>query len=159
LYAYLLVQEQYKNVGEEVRKNNLEAMKEQMAIFKAKLEEFALKHKSDIRKDPQFRARFHQMCANIGVDPLASNKASSCAQSWTSLWVWVAARASVLNNSAQLVLSLVQGIWTKALGLGDFYYELGVQVCMCTRAARVLKAALAAKAAVAIAAVAGLHTN
>jgi hypothetical protein len=71
-------QEQYKNVGEEVRKNNLEAMKEQMAIFKAKLEEFALKHKSDIRKDPQFRARFHQMCANIGVDPLASNKASTC---------------------------------------------------------------------------------
>ncbi len=46
------------------------------------------------RRDPEFRARFHQMCANIGVDPLASNK----------------------------------GVWAKTLGIGDFYYELGVQV-------------------------------
>ena len=34
------------------------------------------------------------MCANIGVDPLASNK----------------------------------GVWAKTLGIGDFYFELGVQV-------------------------------
>lgn len=43
------------------------------------------------------------MCANIGVDPLASNK----------------------------------GMWAQLLGLGDFYYELGVQVieaCLATRA-------------------------
>jgi hypothetical protein len=33
-----------------------------------------MKHKSDIRRDPVFRAQFHTMCANIGVDPLASNK-------------------------------------------------------------------------------------
>jgi len=49
-------------------------MKEQLSLFKSKLEEFAQKHKSDIRKDPVFRAQFHVMCANIGVDPLASNK-------------------------------------------------------------------------------------
>jgi hypothetical protein len=30
--------------------------------------------RDDIRKDPSFRAQFHTMCANIGVDPLASNK-------------------------------------------------------------------------------------
>lgn len=30
--------------------------------------------REDIRKDPVFRAQFHTMCANIGVDPLASNK-------------------------------------------------------------------------------------
>lgn len=30
--------------------------------------------RDDIRKDPVFRAQFHTMCANIGVDPLASNK-------------------------------------------------------------------------------------
>uniref|UniRef100_A0A7S0RI08 Vacuolar protein sorting-associated protein n=1 Tax=Chlamydomonas leiostraca TaxID=1034604 RepID=A0A7S0RI08_9CHLO len=96
--------EQYKNVGDEVKKSNLEAMKEQMATFKTKLEEFALKYKADIRRDPEFRARFHQMCANIGVDPLASNK----------------------------------GIWAKALGFGDFYYQLGVQIveaCWASRAA------------------------
>jgi ESCRT-II complex subunit VPS22 len=49
-------------------------MKEQLTLFKNKLEEFAHKHKADIRKDPVFRAQFHVMCANIGVDPLASNK-------------------------------------------------------------------------------------
>ena len=29
---------------------------------------------NDICKNPAFRAQFHEMCANIGVDPLASNK-------------------------------------------------------------------------------------
>ena len=37
-------------------------------------QEFALDHRAEIRRDPEFRAQFHQMCANIGVDPLASNK-------------------------------------------------------------------------------------
>lgn len=37
-----------------------------------------LQHKSDIRRDPEFRAQFHRMCANIGVDPLASNKVRVC---------------------------------------------------------------------------------
>ena len=49
-------------------------MKEQMSLFKTKLEEFALKYKNEIRRNPEFRAQFHTMCANIGVDPLASNK-------------------------------------------------------------------------------------
>ena len=30
--------------------------------------------RSEIRQDPIFRAQFHTMCSNIGVDPLASNK-------------------------------------------------------------------------------------
>ena len=29
---------------------------------------------NDIRKNPEFRAQFHAMCARCGVDPLASNK-------------------------------------------------------------------------------------
>lgn len=66
-------------------------MQEQMAVFKNRLEEFAMKYKADIRKDPEFRARFHQMCANIGVDPLASNKASSA---WGPAWLTTAAVAS-----------------------------------------------------------------
>ena len=31
-------------------------------------------HRNEIRQDPIFRAQFHTMCSNIGVDPLASNK-------------------------------------------------------------------------------------
>lgn len=42
-----------------------------MEVFKTNLEEFARKHKKDIRKDPKFRAHFQRMCTNIGVDPLA----------------------------------------------------------------------------------------
>ncbi|GLC33277.1 hypothetical protein PLESTB_000351600 [Pleodorina starrii] len=94
--------EQFKLTGEEVKKNTLQAMHEQLAAFRTNLEDFARKHRADIRRDPLFRAQFHTMCANIGVDPLASNKS----------------------------------LWASALGLGDYYYELGVQVveaCLATR--------------------------
>lgn len=46
-------------------------MAKQLEIFKTKLEEFALKHRKAIAKDPEFRAKFVDMCAKIGVDPLA----------------------------------------------------------------------------------------
>ncbi|KAI8923039.1 EAP30/Vps36 family-domain-containing protein [Entophlyctis helioformis] len=45
-----------------------------LATFKSNLEEFAQKHKKDIRRDPVFRMHFQRMCNNVGVDPLASNK-------------------------------------------------------------------------------------
>lgn len=49
-------------------------MRAQMASFKQSLQEFAMKHRNDIRKNPAFRSQFHKMCANCGVDPLQSNK-------------------------------------------------------------------------------------
>ncbi|KAK9808648.1 hypothetical protein WJX72_001228 [[Myrmecia] bisecta] len=64
----------YKQLGEAVQQTKLEHMKAQMAVFKKSLEEFAIKHRNDVRQDPVFRAQFHTMCANVGVDPLASNK-------------------------------------------------------------------------------------
>ncbi|PNW70123.1 hypothetical protein CHLRE_17g706650v5 [Chlamydomonas reinhardtii] len=94
--------EQYKVAGEEVKKNSLQAMHEQLSAFRSNLEEFARKYRADVRRDPVFRAQFHTMCANIGVDPLASNKS----------------------------------LWASALGFGDYYYELGVQVveaCLASR--------------------------
>ncbi len=72
--------EQYRATGEEVKKSTLQAMHEQLTAFRTHLEEFAMKHRNDIRRDPVFRAQFHTMCANIGVDPLSSNK---------SLWAQV----------------------------------------------------------------------
>lgn len=94
--------DQYRLLGENVAKLRTDLMKEQLATFRSQLEEFARKHKNDIRKNPAFRAQFHEMCAKVGVDPLASNK----------------------------------GFWAELLGIGDFYYELGVQiieVCLATR--------------------------
>uniref|UniRef100_A0A8C4QE22 Vacuolar-sorting protein SNF8 n=1 Tax=Eptatretus burgeri TaxID=7764 RepID=A0A8C4QE22_EPTBU len=85
-----------------IAKKKLEEMSKQLETFRGHLEQFASKHKQDIRKSPQFRMQFQNMCAAIGVDPLASGK----------------------------------GFWSEMLGVGDFYYELGVQiveVCLALR--------------------------
>lgn len=77
-------------------------VKEQLETFKKNLEEFAVKHKDQLNKDPEFRQYFNELCSKIGVDPLVSSK----------------------------------GFWGQLLGVGDFYYELGVQiveVCMQSR--------------------------
>ncbi|KAL5973915.1 hypothetical protein ACLOJK_030574 [Asimina triloba] len=94
--------DQYRLLGEDLAKVRTDTMKEQLTKFRSQLEEFARKHKNDIRKNPAFRSQFHEMCAKVGVDPLASNK----------------------------------GFWAELLGIGDFYYELGVQIvdiCLATR--------------------------
>ncbi|KZV56415.1 vacuolar protein sorting-associated protein 221 [Dorcoceras hygrometricum] len=94
--------DQYRLLGENVAKLRTDLLKEQLATFRSQLEDFARKHKNDIRKNPTFRSQFHEMCAKVGVDPLASNK----------------------------------GFWAELLGIGDFYYELGVQIvdiCLATR--------------------------
>jgi ESCRT-II complex subunit VPS22 len=46
-------------------------LKQQLELFKSFLQEFAVKYKKDIRKDPEFRMQFQRMCNQIGVDPLA----------------------------------------------------------------------------------------
>lgn len=85
--------EKFKDKTTELQDVQFDTMTKQMDVFRAKLEEFAAKHRSEIRKNPQFRRQFQEMCAAIGVDPLASGK---------SAW--------------------------SVLGMGDFYYELSVQV-------------------------------
>lgn len=95
-----LEQEKYKDKGTEIQENQFEQMTRQLEVFRANLEDFATKHKSEIKKNPHFRNQFQEMCASIGVDPLASGK----------------------------------GFWS-VLGIGDFYYELAVQiveVCLAT---------------------------
>ncbi|CAN8074168.1 unnamed protein product [Agarophyton chilense] len=49
-------------------------MKLQLQTFRRSLEQFALSHKKEIQSDAAFRAKFHAMCASIGVDPLTSRK-------------------------------------------------------------------------------------
>ncbi|KAI9313851.1 EAP30/Vps36 family-domain-containing protein [Dichotomocladium elegans] len=94
----------FRQVGDGLAAQELEqaSLQTQIESFQVNLKDFARKHANDIRKDPTFRAHFQRMCANIGVDPLASNK----------------------------------GFWANLLGVGDFYYELGIQIienCMATR--------------------------
>jgi len=87
-------QAKFKDKGSELASEQLQQMSKQIESFRSFLEEFASKHKDKIRKNAEFRNQFQQMCATIGVDPLASGK----------------------------------GFWAQTLGVGDFYYELGVQV-------------------------------
>jgi len=91
--------EKFKEKGNELAEAQLKQLSGQLEQFRSNLETFAAEHKQEIRRDPEFRRRFQEMCANIGVDPLASGK----------------------------------GFWSNMLDIGDFYYELGVQiveVCM-----------------------------
>ncbi|XP_033215730.1 vacuolar-sorting protein SNF8 [Belonocnema kinseyi] len=100
IHKQKLEQEKYKDKGTEIQENQFEQMTKQMETFRVNLEEFATKHKTEIKKNAQFRRQFTEMCASIGVDPLASGK----------------------------------GFWS-VLGIGDFYYELAVQiveVCLAT---------------------------
>ncbi|EGF79242.1 hypothetical protein BATDEDRAFT_89901 [Batrachochytrium dendrobatidis JAM81] len=66
--------EEFQKAGEALAIQQLEQMKNLLATFKTNLEEFATKHKKDIKRDPVFRMHFQRMCNNVGVNPLASNK-------------------------------------------------------------------------------------
>eukprot|EP00301_Raphidiophrys_heterophryoidea_P003930 c11749_g1_i7.p1 GENE.c11749_g1_i7~~c11749_g1_i7.p1 ORF type:complete len:231 (+),score=45.03 c11749_g1_i7:30-695(+) len=81
-------------MGDQLAEVQMSHLQEQLGHFRLHLEEFAKKHRAEIKKNPVFRMRFQQMCSKIGVDPLASNK----------------------------------GFWSEILGVGDFYFELGVQI-------------------------------
>jgi len=87
-------EEKFKEKGSELAESQLVELSTQLSAFQTNLETFARNHKDEIRRDPEFRRHFQEMCATIGVDPLASGK----------------------------------GFWSNMLDLGDFYYELGVQV-------------------------------
>jgi len=94
LQAAAGLQSQFRAVGEAAAESEAAHVAAKLVQFRSSLETFALKHRSEIREDPVFRAQFQAMCAAVGVDPLASNK----------------------------------GFWNELLGVGDFYYELAVQV-------------------------------
>lgn len=93
---------QFTEVGDQLAESQMAHVATQLESFKVNLEQFAIKYKNNIKKDPEFRKMFQIMCARIGVDPLASKK----------------------------------GFWSELLDVGDFYYELAVQiieVCIITR--------------------------
>ncbi|CAF0957492.1 unnamed protein product [Adineta steineri] len=99
----LLEKAKFSEKGSELARDHLEKLAKQFETFRDNLEKFAEKHRNEIKKDLKFRQQFQDMCATVGVDPLASSK----------------------------------GFWSQVLGVGDFYYELAVQiveVCVATSA-------------------------
>ncbi|KIY72953.1 winged helix DNA-binding domain-containing protein [Cylindrobasidium torrendii FP15055 ss-10] len=94
----------FNELSSALSKTQVDHLQGQLAQFRTALAHFAAEHRDDIRRDPTFRHAFQQMCASIGVDPLAGPRRA--------------------------------GWWAEMLGLGDWQYELGVQivdVCVSTR--------------------------
>ncbi|KAK5968195.1 Vacuolar-sorting protein SNF8 [Trichostrongylus colubriformis] len=87
-------QAKFNAKGEQMASEQLQMFSKQLEEFTMRLEQFAHRHRDEIRKNSQFRRHFQEMCASVGVDPLASGK----------------------------------GFWAEKLGVGDFYYELAVQI-------------------------------
>lgn len=100
----------YSNLSTQLSSQQLTDLRSQLDTFALSLRKFATSHRKDILKDADFRGEFQRMCGSIGVDPLGA-------------------------TASQKVGGL-KGMWNDLLGLGDYYYELGVQiidVCISTR--------------------------
>ncbi len=54
-----LAQARFKDKGTEIASEQLGQLSKQLDSFKGYLEDFARKHKNDIRKDGQFRSQVH----------------------------------------------------------------------------------------------------
>lgn len=93
----------YATLSSSISASQLAALQQSLSAFRDHLQAFAAQHRSDIRKDPAFRHQFQKMCAAIGVDPLAGSASSGAGG---------------------------RGAWGLGdmLGLGEWQYELAVQV-------------------------------
>ncbi|VDM64214.1 unnamed protein product [Angiostrongylus costaricensis] len=60
--------------GEQMASEQLQMFSKQLEEFAIRLEQFAHRHRDEIRKNSQFRRHFQEMCASVGVDPLASGR-------------------------------------------------------------------------------------
>jgi len=64
----------FKDVGNKIEATQIEQMRVQLESFRGSLEKFALLHQSEINRNPVFRSQFTQMCKQVGIDPLLSNR-------------------------------------------------------------------------------------
>ncbi|THV01008.1 winged helix DNA-binding domain-containing protein [Dendrothele bispora CBS 962.96] len=97
-------QRSYALLSNQLSEKQIKNLHSQLSSFRTALTSFAVTHRDRIQRDPAFRHQFQQMCASIGVDPLAGPRRG--------------------------------GWWAELVGMGDWAYELGVQivdVCVSTR--------------------------
>lgn len=64
-------QRSFANLSSQLSRAQIDTLHAELAQFRAALTNFATNHRDDIRRDPSFRHAFTQMCAQLGVDPLA----------------------------------------------------------------------------------------
>ncbi|RSH95310.1 hypothetical protein EHS25_000397 [Saitozyma podzolica] len=111
----------YASLSNSITSSQLVSLTSSLDSFRDQLISFARQHRNDIRKDPAFRHQFQKMCAAIGVDPLAGGGGRVGAGG-------LGEGAAGGGGGG--------GWWTEMLGLGEWTYELAVQVvdvCVSTR--------------------------
>lgn len=111
-----LSNDHYSSLSQRFNEAKMKELKRQIEHFSHSLRKFAVAHKQDIRKDPEFRHAFQRMCASLWVDPLAGHPKTSTSGG---------------------ALGKVANLWSDLTGMGDWQYELGVQIvdyCISTRA-------------------------
>lgn len=97
----------YASLSTSISASQLTSLETSLASFREALLTFSRQHRDDIRADPAFRHQFTKMCSVLGVDPLSGPTTGRGGGFWGGL------------------------------GLGDWSYELCVQVvdvCVSTRA-------------------------
>lgn len=102
--------QQYSDLSTSLIRQQSKELSTQLEVFRSTLAYFAVEHAQEIRTNPSFRTQFAQMCANIGVDPLASSRQN---KKGGSLW------ANLLGRD-----------------VNDFYFELAVKVIELSRITR-----------------------
>jgi ESCRT-II complex subunit VPS22 len=70
----------FQRKAQEISATTVQEMRQQLAVFKENLQQFATKHAQELRHNTVFRSRFQSLCLKIGVDPLQSQKSF-----WSSL--------------------------------------------------------------------------
>lgn len=111
----------YATLSTSITASQLASLTSSLAGFREQLVLFASQHRADIRKDPAFRHQFQKMCAAIGVDPLAGP---------------ALAPGSSGSGVGGGKGGKIGAFWTDLLGLGEWQFELAVQVvdvCVSTR--------------------------
>ena len=61
----------FAELSTELSQGQVDLLHAQLAQFRAALAHYAATHRARIRAEPSFRHAFQQMCAGVGVDPLA----------------------------------------------------------------------------------------
>lgn len=112
LQRHIDSQESYRALSSSISKTQVENLRSQLNQFRSALQRFAIAHREEIKRDAAFRHAFQQMCASIGVDPLAGPPPG----------------AGESEGQRRGIASTLGGWWGELTGLGDWYLELGVQI-------------------------------
>lgn len=117
------IKAKFQAKGDQLAGEQLQQFSDQLDVFTKKLEEFAMKHREEIRRNSQFRRYFQEMCMTVGVDPLACK-----------LWIFSIYMQIPIIYSQQRFLDWKARLWQFLLWIGHsnnwrFYFKL-YDLCM-----------------------------